>query len=41
MPFKSVGKSPVINKTALDFDNANLKVQKKEDLSSTEFTMQA
>ena len=28
MPFQSVGKSPVIDKTASDFDNANLKVKK-------------
>ena len=28
-PFKSVGKSPAIDKTALNFDNANLKVKKK------------
>ena len=27
-PFKSVGKSPLIDKTASDFDNANLKVKK-------------
>ena len=26
-PFKSVGKSPLIDKTASDFDNANLKVK--------------
>ena len=27
-PFKSVGKSAAINKTASDFDNASLKVKK-------------
>ena len=27
-PFKSMGKSPVIDKTASDFDNANLQVKK-------------
>ena len=27
-PFKSLGKSPAIDKTASDFDNANLKVKK-------------
>ena len=40
-PFKSMGKSPTIYKTASDFDNANFKVkQKLEILSSKEFTMQ-
>ena len=39
-PFKSVRKSPAIDKTASDFDNENLKVKKKIDnLSSVEFTM--
>ena len=28
MPFQSVGKSPAVDKTASDFDNANLKVKK-------------
>ena len=28
-PFKSVRKSPAIDKTASDFDNENLKVKKK------------
>ena len=27
-PFQSVGKSPAVDKTASDFDNANLKVKK-------------
>ena len=40
-PFKSVGISPAIDKTASDFDNANLKVKRKiEDLSSVGFMMQ-
>ena len=29
-PFKSVRKSPAIDKTASDFDNENLKVKKKQ-----------
>ena len=28
MPFQSAGKSPAIDKTASDFNNANLKVKK-------------
>ena len=40
-PFKSMGKSPAIYKTASDFDDANFKIkQKLEALSSKEFTMQ-
>ena len=31
-PFQSVGKSPAVDKTASDFDNANLKVRRLEDL---------
>ena len=27
IPFKSIGKSPTIDKTASDFDKANLKVK--------------
>ena len=27
-PFKSVGKSPAIDKTGLDFDNGNLKLKR-------------
>ena len=39
-PFKSVGKSPAIDKTALGFNNANLKVKKIRRLMSVEFAMQ-
>ena len=40
-PFKSVRKSPDIEKTASNFDNANLKVKKLiKNLSTSEFTMQ-
>ena len=28
LPFQSVGKSPAVDKTASDFDNANLEVKK-------------
>ena len=41
MPYNSVEKSPAIDKTASDFNNANLKVKKIEDLLSTEFMIQA
>ena len=40
MPYNSVGKSPAIDKTVSDFNNANLKVKKIEDLLSTEFMIQ-
>ena len=40
-PFKSVRKSPDIDNTASNFDNANLKVKKLiKNLSTSEFTMQ-
>lgn len=39
-PFQSVGKSVAIDKTASDFDNANLKKKKLEGLPNTEFPMQ-
>ena len=40
-PFKSVRKSPDIDNTASNFDNANLKVKILiKNLSTSEFTMQ-
>ena len=38
-PFKSVGKSAAIDKTASDFDNVSLKVKKIEDLLRKGYAM--
>ena len=38
-PFKSVGKSTAIDKTASDFDNVSLKVKKIEDLLRKGYAM--
>ena len=40
MQFQSVVKSPAVDKTASDFDNASLKLKKLEGLSSAASTMQ-
>ena len=39
MWFQSIGKSVAVDKTASDFDNANLKIKKLQGLLTAGFTM--